>query len=315
MATRRPERSAAPRAFEQALLQTLRNRARLVTGVQADAAKRLKTLAGAMAALLAEQPAEWQQWQITDIQRQVQALIEGLEGDLTPAVDTALQTAWSLGQAAVDGPLAAASVQVEMYLPQLNPTVLTALRSFTAGRIKDLAAQAAGAVDQAIHLTVLGAQTPGQAINQVKAALGGTDAATVQRARRIVNTSLGEAYAVAQQQRMEQSAELVPGLRKQWLRSGKIHSRWNHDAMDGVSVPVKEHFKVPTKGLGVFVKMLHPHDPKAPPGEVINCGCVARPWLDRWGLKPGTGPFSDREKELNPMKKASDAWLQGRLRG
>lgn len=315
MATRRPERSAEQRAFEAALLQALRGRAALVKGVQADAAQRLRELAGAMAALLAQQPADWQQWQIADLQPQVQALVDGLEGNLAAAVDTGLQAAWAAGQVAVEAPLEAAGVYVRMYLPALNPSVLTALRSFTAGRIKDLAAQATAAVDQAIHLTVLGAQTPGQAIKQVQATLGGPEAAALQRARRIVNTSLGEAYAVAQQQRLEQSAELVPDLGKQWLRSGKIHSRWNHDAMDGVTVAVKEHFKVPTKGAGAFVKMLHPHDPKAPPAEVINCGCVARPWLKRWQLPNGTGPFTDREKELNPMKKASDAWLQGRFRG
>lgn len=310
MAARSPEQLA----FEAALRQNLRQRAQLITGVRADAARQLRSLAGAMVALLAEQPAEWQQWQIGAIQRQVQALVDGLEGELANAADAALQAAWATGAQAVDAPLAAASIHVEMFMPQLDATVLTALRSFTQGRIKDLAAQASAAVDQALHLTVLGAQTPGQAIKQVQAALGAADAPTLQRARTIVTTSMGEAYAVAAQQRLEQATEHVPGMQKQWRRSGKIHSRWNHDAMDGVVVDAKAHFMVPTKGQGAFVKMLHPHDPKAPPAEVINCGCLARPWLARWGLPPGGTAFSQAEIELNPMKRATAAWMAGRFR-
>ncbi|MDP3610688.1 MAG: hypothetical protein Q8R98_02440, partial [Rubrivivax sp.] len=122
----------------------------------------------------------------------------------------------------------------------------------------------------------------------------------------------GEAYAVASQQRLVAAAERVPGMQKQWRRSGKIHSRWSHDAMDGKVVDADKPFLVPTKGLGVFVKMMHPHDPKAPASEIINCGCIARPWLNRWGLPPGGTPFSDREVALNPMKAAGKGWLAGR---
>jgi hypothetical protein len=118
---------------------------------------------------------------------------------------------------------------------------------------------------------------------------------------------------LAGQQRLEQAAELVPGLQKQWRRSGKIHSRWQHDAMDGVVADVGQPFKVPTKQLGGFVNMMHPHDPAAPAAEVINCGCLARPWRSTWGLPEGGTPFSEREVELNPMKAAA-GWLKGDLK-
>lgn len=307
-----PEEQAARNAWQAAVRQNLRQRAQLVQGVQAGALQQLRGLAGAIAAVLAQQPADWRQWQLTTIQAQVQALIDGLQGTLSSAVDQALLDAWATGAASVDAPLAAADINVQIFLPQLDPTVLTALRSFTAGRIKDLAAGADAAVDQAIHLAALGARTPGETIQAVQAALGAKDATTLARARKIVVTSLGEAYAVASQQRLEQAAERVPGMQKQWRRSGKIHSRWSHDAMDGRVVDADKPFLMPTKGLGAFVKMMHPHDPKAPPGEIINCGCVARPWLNRWGLPPGGTPFSDREVALNPMKAAGKGWLAGR---
>lgn len=298
-------------AFEAAVRQNLRDRAALIKTGQAEALQLLRGLAGAIAALLAEQPQDWRQWQLTTIQGQVEALIAGLQGELQAAVDTNLQAVWQVGVASVDAPLAAAEIHVGMFMPVLDTSVLTALRSFTAGRIKDLASSAAAAVDQAVHLAVLGAQTPGDAIKAVRAALGAPDAPTLVRARRIVITSMGQAYASAGQQRLDGAAKVVPDLGKQWRRSGKIHSRWSHDALDGVSVDAGQPFKVPQKGGG-FIDMKHPHDPSAPPAEVINCGCVARPWLSRWGLPPGGTPFSEREIALNPEKAATAAWKAGR---
>lgn len=308
------------RRFEAAWREQLRRRASLLRSTRDSALAALKGAADAIAALLAEQPADWRQWQLQSIQGQVQALIDGLSGRLTSDVDAALVRGWAAGAASVDAPFAAAGsssaagtagAQADFLLPTLDTSVLGALRSFTAGRIKDLTAQADAAVDQAVHLVALGAQTPQQAVRQVQAALG-ADSAAAQRARRIVLTSVGEAHAVAAQQRLEDKAALVPGLQKQWLRSGKIHSRWNHDAVDGQVVDARASFRLPTKQAGGFVLMKHPHDPKAPPAEVINCGCVARPWLQRWGLPEGGKPFSDREIALNPLKRNPAAWKSGR---
>ena len=53
------------------------------------------------------------------------------------------------------------------------------------------------------------------------------------RALTIVRTELGRAYSLAGQQRMEQASEVLPGLRKQWRRSGKLRARLTHDAIDG----------------------------------------------------------------------------------
>jgi hypothetical protein len=310
-----PEERARRNAFEAAVRHSLRQRAALLQQVQAGVLEQLASLSATIVALLAEQPADWQQWQLSTILGQVQALVDGLQGQVSDEVDAALVQAWQAGAAGIDAPLAAADINVQIYLPQLDTGVLMQLRSFTAGRIKDLAAGAESAVDQAIHLAALGAQTPQQAMKQVKTALGGDDTVAGVRARRIVVTSLGEAYAVANQQRLVDSKAQVPDLGKQWRRSGKIHSRWNHDAMDGATAPAGEPFKVPTKGAGRFVLMMHPHDPKAPPAEIINCGCVARPWLSRWGLPAGSTPFTQREVELNPMKAAGKGWLRGAAAG
>lgn len=58
-------------------------------------------------------------------------------------------------------------------------------------------------------------------------------AESAQRAATIVRSEVTRALALAAQERLVQAAPLMPGLGKQWRRSGKTHSRWNHDLMDG----------------------------------------------------------------------------------
>ncbi len=110
-------------------------------------------------------------------------------------------------------------------------------------------------------------------------------------------------YAVAAHERLLQAKESVPGLKKLWRRSGKIHSRLHHDAADGQIQDVDKPFVIHAKTGPV--KMMHPHDPKAPAGEVINCGCISLPHMASWDMAtPGKKPFSDLELANSPIKRA-----------
>ena len=84
------------------------------------------------------------------------------------------------------------------------------------------------------------------------------------RALTVARTEIGRAYSVAGQARMAQAMEELPGLRKQWRRSGKIHSRLTHDLADGQVQPVDEPFRVSGR------RIMFPRDPAAPPSETIN---------------------------------------------
>lgn len=145
----------------------------------------------------------------------------------------------------------------------------------------------------------------------------GTDSA--RRATTIVRTEVSRAFAVAADARLAQAAEKVPGLQKQWRRSGKIHSRWTHDLMDGQVVDAGKPFRVPSLEGG-FDLMQYPHDPAAPAGQVINCGCVALPYRAQWAnnsrvrapeaptlATPGARPFTAQELRLDGRKAALDA--------
>ena len=153
---------------------------------------------------------------------------------------------------------------------------------------------------------VLGGQTPFEATRAIHQMLGADGTAMV-RARRIVNTEVARVNALAQQRSMERAAESLPDLKKQWRRSGKLHSREHHDRMDGAVVGVHEKFRVPLPNKPDSM-MLHPLDPDAPAAQSYNCGCTCIPWMEGWQvMHPGRKPFGKLEKEIDPRKARADS--------
>ncbi len=292
------------KAYEAALQEHLADRARLLLGTDAKVQTLLRQAREDVARILAEQPVNGQQWQLSRLKERLDIILNALAQSAGVSIDGALRSAWQQGEDYVDGPLAAAKiVDLQMRLGSLDTTVLTAMRVFSVDRIRDVSDEARSKIGRQLALVTIGGTTPYEAIQQVHAQLGGP---TVSRAAGIVNTEVSRAFAVASQQRMAGAADYEPELQKQWRRSGKIHSRIEHDLMDGIRVPVKARFKVPNPNGGHDM-MLCPHDPSAPPEQVINCGCVARLWKAGWQMQhPGAKPFSDLERRLDGRKAALD---------
>ena len=87
-------------------------------------------------------------------------------------------------------------------------------------------------------------------------------------------------------------------MKKQWRRSGKIHSRLTHDLADGQVVDADKPFIVGG------VKMMYPRDPTAPVSETINCGCVCLPYMDDWEVEhPADVPFTVEELNKSSEKR------------
>lgn len=137
-------------------------------------------------------------------------------------IDLALRDAWQQGEDTVDKPLNAAGLGVEMRLAALDTRVLAAMRTFGHERLNNVAAEAVGKIGQQLGLATIGSVTPFDAIKAIQKLLVND---TPQRAITIVQTEVRRAFAVAAQELLVQAAPLVPGLGKQWRRSGKIHSR------------------------------------------------------------------------------------------
>lgn len=299
------------KAYQAELLARLRARARTMLATEHEVQGLLAAALKDVQAKLAAQPSDYQRWQLPQLQQQIEAILAGAAAGTSNRVDRAMRDAWQHGEDLVDKPLAAGGVNVALKLPAMDTGMLKALRTFTADRIKDVSAEALTSIKRSLGLVSIGSITPFEAVQAVQKALG-EDAP--RRAITIVRTELGRAAAVATQQRQEQAAAVVPGMRKRWRRSGKIHSRANHDHADGQVVDVDKPFVLQAAAGGV-VKMMHPHDPKAPIEEIINCGCIAIPDVPGLSAKtPGPKPYTEEEIKRDG-RKARAAQLRGRSGG
>ena len=249
----------------------------------------LKESSRAIAEVLAAQPSEFERWSLPQLGAEVrQAMGEFGERGAARA-SSAIGRAWELGEHLVDAPIEAGGIRVSGMLPRIDTRQLQAMRAFVVDRIKDVGVEAGNKITAELGLVIIGARTPSDAIGAVQKILGESSRA---RAGTIVRDNLGRAFSMATQKRFEVAAETLPGLKKQWRRSGKLHPRLHHDLADGQIVDVDEPFIL--KPLGKRpVELMFPRDPAAPIEETINCGCVSIPIMEHWNVKhPGRTPGS-----------------------
>lgn len=178
---------------------------------------------------------------------------------------TLLAESWGLGQVLVDAPLVVGGIYTGAHLPT---SVLETMKTFTFNKIDGVTGAAWEQVRGELTLGILGGKTP----QEVATAIGknidaGRFESISMRAEMITKTEMGRAFSNASQLRLEQTAEHVEGMEKQWLHAGHpMKARPAHVAASGQHVPVNEPFHVG----GVL--MMFPRDPAAPIGETINCG-------------------------------------------
>jgi hypothetical protein len=245
---------------------------------------------------LASSPTEWESWYLPQLQQSIRQSMDEFSTAASSTITQGASDIWQAGIDLIDKPLQAAGLDIVANLPGIDNRQLIAMRTFMTDRMKDIGVTVANKINSELGLIAIGAQTPGDAISKISRII---DKGGRSRATTIVRTEVGRAFSVATHERMTQSSEYLPGLKKQWRRSGKVHSRLSHDAADGQIKEVGEPFNIG----GVL--MMHPRDPAAPAGETINCGCEELPYMDSWEMKyPGKKPFSDLEKQLNPNKLA-----------
>lgn len=246
--------------------------------------------------VLAGQPSDYRRWQLTELQRQVARILATINAPASDLVGAGLAASWEAGAALIDAPLLAAGVDLSASLVALDMRNLVAMQSFATDRIKDVSARVANRINDQLGRTMMGLQTPWEAAEKVSGLIqeGG-----MRRANTIVRDNLGRAYSVATQQRQEQAAAVVPGMQKQWRRSGKLHSRYEHDAIDGQVQDVDKPFLLPNG-----VTLMHPRDPAGPIGETINCGCTSLPFMAHWPKStPGAQRFTAEEVSSNRNKR------------
>lgn len=281
------------RRFRRARLDVLKLRVQIQRGTASEITRLLRDALAEIKTLLAAQPSDFQRWSLPQLRREIESTLAEFERGATAAVGDGAGRAWTAGQNFVDKPIEAGGVRIAAVLPELDTRQLTAMRAFMTDRIKDISASTANRISGELGLVTIGARSPGDAVGNVARLMGsGRD-----RAITIVRTEVGRAFSVASQERLAQASETLPKLKKQWRRSGKIHSRLHHDSIDGQVREVDEQFV-----LGNGVPIMFPRDPAAPAAETINCGCESLPFVEEWEVKnPGRVPFTDEELRRRAM--------------
>lgn len=278
--------------------------------IQASAAKKIVQLLEEarkrIAATLADQPSDFEQWRLPQLRAAITREMGVFQAAASRAVSAEASSAWSAGRDLVDAPLEASGrVTITAAMSDLSTTQLTALQSFMVDRIADISAATVSAISRELGLVVIGGQSPSEAIGKLAKIFAGNR----ERAITIVRTEIGRVFAIAAHERMVQAQASVPKLKKQWRRSGKVHSRPGHDAIDGQVREIDQPFELVAPS-GEVIKLMHPRDPSAPIGETINCGCESLPYMDEWEVaNKGRAPFTDAELspaeiQRNPVKAA-----------
>lgn len=303
--------SERKKLFERARREVLRAR----TGIQRDTAKEILRLLNVardqIRVTLASAPTDYEQWRLPQLQAEIERTMAAFQRSASTTAAAAASQSWDAGTRLVDAPLAAAGIPVTPSIG-VDRRALEAMQLFLTGRIKGLASAAIDRINTELGLVILGAQTPGDAIGKVAELLGKNSR---QRAVTIVRTEVGRAFSAAAFERLQATAKSVPGMKKLWRRSGKLHSRAQHDAIDGQVQEVNDPFQITDPRTGEVIELLFPRDPAGPPGETINCGCESLPYMESWESVQRQVPFTERElgpRELarNPVKAAFAARIR-----
>lgn len=285
------------KAWKKSEKENQAERKKLFEETRAELVKLLKEARDEIVLVLAGAPTEYQQWHLTELQKEIDRVLSELGRDAGQVMSGAAGQAWEGGIRAIDSP--AQATGIDLALPHLDTAQLMAMRTFMVDRIDDIAAAAAAKIRSELGMVMIGNRSIHDTIGRVTEILGEPSRA---RATTIVRTELGRAWAVASHERAQQAAEEGTPMDKIWRRSGKIHSRFSHDLMDGKRLPLNEPFVFSDAKLGE-VKLMHPHDPKGPAAHTINCGCIA---LYRrhgiGGTLPDERHFTQEELNANPLK-------------
>jgi len=219
---------------------------------------------------------EWDSYRLKQMLSSIEHQVENFEAKAKAEAEGFLEESWGLGRNLVDVPLGEAGIYTGFHL---STSVLDTLKDFTFHKVEGLSNSAWDRIQSELTLGVMGGKTPQEVAKAIGKNLKDPSIFTSigARAEVITKTEMGRVFSQAAELRMEQAAEYVQGLEKQWRHVGhpKV-PRPTHLEADGQHVPVDESFNIGG------VPMMFPRDPAAPIDETINCGCDHVPYHARW---------------------------------
>lgn len=218
----------------------------------------------------------WDSYSLKNMLDAIERQISDFDGESKKAVSGMLDEMWEKGNKLVEAPLG------RIYTGfGISTSSLRILKDFTFHKIDGLSNSAWDKIRGELTLGVLGGKTPQEVAKAIGKNLKDPSifSSIDARAESITKTEMGRVFSNAAQLRMEEANKHVQGLEKQWLHAGHPKAaRPFHLNLHGHHIPVNESFLVGN------VAMRYPRDPKAPVGEVVNCGCDHVPYHANWNM-------------------------------
>jgi hypothetical protein len=207
----------------------------------------------------------------------IDGLMRDFSADLTRIARDGLTQQATYGQQSIDNPLG--TLQGNFFIP--SPQQVTSIAQFRVlvdlvnTNLVSMSNTAASQIVNVVRMTALGNGSSFEAMRQISQILGITSPRSgreivrgiTARGERVLRTELNRAFNMSAHDRMMTLDRELGGLEKQWMATGDSRTRQSHLDAHGQRVRVDKQFTVGG------VKMLHPHDPKAPAREVVNCRC------------------------------------------
>ena len=235
-------------------------------------------------------------FRLKELSANLERMIQEYERQLMALSGESLRDGYTLGTESVTETLAAAGFQAAFFQP--SQAQVNVLLDFSADLIKNITSGMLSKINTQIRIAALGNRSTMDAMQEITRILGlkagkkMTATGIAYRSEMIFRTETMRAYNLATQSQQTASAQLFPGLQKQWVATGDGRTRRSHLDAHGQVVDVDKPFTVGG------AELMHPHDPAGPAKETINCRC-------RTGtIHPDIGPISspldervEKEKE------------------
>ena len=263
------------RRFVAAVRREARRRGKVIDEGALKVLESLLELQEQTRQVLGRQPTDFDAHRLPQVEAEVRRLIGQWVRRAVGDFEAGVETAWDLGPEIVTRPLAAAEVP-PIGMTVMPQSLLDELKAFGVEKIQGLGPVAEKRILSAIRSTVLGGQSPFDAMKAIGTSLNGQGPFRLLafREETIYRTEMGRIHSITGQRRQEDAARVIPGLGKQWLWSRK--GRSSHGVANGQVRPVDEPFLVGGE------RLMYPRDPGGSAENTINCGCESVPYKDDW---------------------------------
>lgn len=214
--------------------------------------------------------------------------IASFQSDMQNSVVATQGTAFQMGEDLTEDILKS-TVTLYPGSPKLSTEIIGTAQVFTADLVTKMSNEMSRDISRTLRQSLLRGETPFQAARKIDGIIGITKKkGYMNRSDVIARTEINRGFSIARQEKDEQTAEVVPGLKKRWITaqdervrpSGtyphQSKERWNHRNANNQVREVNEPFIVSGEDL------MFPRDPNGSAGNVINCRCQSVPFMEEW---------------------------------